>query len=153
MNTKLLTKIHGLLLSVTGIISIIFGAVCGEAHMPGGVQATEYTYGGDAYTGIQNAAAQTANNVRHLSYDIDALKDVVTEGFRFVLIITGLVLIITGVFKILKALAQKDTPEIAVSAYSNTQDYARPLSENLSQTVPVYNETAAAGTGVERETE
>ena len=123
MKVKLLSTIHGLLLSVTGIISIIFGAVCGETHLPGGTEATEYTYGGDAYTGIQNAAAQAANNVRHLSYDIDAMRMVITEGFKFVLIITGLVLIITGIFKVLKEITKKDAPEIAVPVYDNMQDY------------------------------
>ena len=43
-------------------------------------------YGGDAYTGIQNAAAQTANNVK-------ALSEITKNGFAFFLIAVGLIAI------------------------------------------------------------
>lgn len=43
-------------------------------------------YGGDAYTGIQNAAAQTASNVKNLA---EATKN----GFAFLLIAIGLIAI------------------------------------------------------------
>ena len=44
------------------------------------------SYGGDAYTGIQNAAAQTANNVQDLA-------EIAAMGFGFLLISLGLFMI------------------------------------------------------------
>lgn len=43
-----------------------------------GSYANNMQYGGDAYTGIQNAAAQTARNVK-------ALATIAKDGFGFVL--------------------------------------------------------------------
>ena len=50
-------------------------------------------YGGDAYTGIQNAAAMTSKNVKDLS-------DVVRFGFGSVLLVTGLSLIGFGLVSV-----------------------------------------------------
>lgn len=49
----------GIILAILGIIAIIMG---NSVNYYGGYEL-ESKYGGDAYTGIQNAAAQTANNV------------------------------------------------------------------------------------------
>ena len=83
-----LKKIAAILFVVIGIVSIIMSF---EAYdLPTGGYESSSAYGGDAYTGIQNAAAQTANNVRY-----------VTEAVGYVggslLMVTGLILIAVGV--------------------------------------------------------
>ncbi len=69
-----------------GVCAIIFG-FCLTRH--GGYILHKY-YGGDAYTGIQNATADAGNNVLYL----EALMQRV---FRYAFIITGLGFILYGV--------------------------------------------------------
>lgn len=45
-----------------------------------GYRGEEHTYGGDAYTGMQNASAQSATNVYHLN-------NIVKDGFGWFFII------------------------------------------------------------------
>lgn len=69
---------------ISGILSIIFGIITFGKDV--GYYESSASYGGDAYTGIQNAAAQTANNVR-------ALSEIVNTGLGFILIAIGLIAI------------------------------------------------------------
>lgn len=69
-----------------GVCAIIFG-FCLTRH--GGYILHKY-YGGDAYTGIQNATADAGNNVLYL----EALMQRV---FRYAFIITGLGFILYGI--------------------------------------------------------
>ena len=78
---NLITSIGGM---VSGLLSIIFGIIV--LGMSIGNHELYREYGGDAYTGIQQAAAQTANNV------VD-LADLIRSGFGFVLIVAGLIAI------------------------------------------------------------
>lgn len=78
---KRLAKFFGVL---TGILSMILGIVVWA--MPTGGYESSITYGGDAYTGIQNASAQTANN-------ITCLAAIMRTGFGSVLFIAGLIII------------------------------------------------------------
>ncbi len=48
-----------------GILSFILGIIL--ACFSTGYSESSYSYGGDAYTGIQNASAQTANNIQDLA--------------------------------------------------------------------------------------
>lgn len=48
------------------------------------------SYGGDAYTGIQHAAAETGQNVR-------ALAKITSKGFGSVLLISSMKLIVLGI--------------------------------------------------------
>ena len=68
----------------SGIVSILFGLIMLGKDV--GNYVSSSAYGGDAYTGIQNAAAQTANNVRSLS-------EIANNGFAFLLIAIGLIAI------------------------------------------------------------
>ena len=79
---------------ISGIISVIFGIIMFAKD----VGSYEYsaTYGGDAYTGIQNAAAQTANNVT-------ALSKIAKTGFAFFLIVLGLIAIFYFAMKLGKS--------------------------------------------------
>ena len=74
-------------LIVVGILAVILAIVC--FSMDVGNTSLAYSYGGDAYTGIQNAAAQTANNVLYLA-------KIARFGFSSVLLVLGLGMIATG---------------------------------------------------------
>ena len=77
-----------LMLIVLGVVSVILGLVM--FGMEDGYYEMDEQYGGDAYTGIQNAAAQTADNVK-------ALGKIVKTGFGGVFAIGGLIMITIGV--------------------------------------------------------
>jgi hypothetical protein len=57
------------------------------------------TYGGDAYTGIQNAAADTARNV-------DNLGDLIEESTEIFFMFTGIIVVLVGVLLLLKYIEQ-----------------------------------------------
>ena len=81
-------KVLSILLALVGIVAIILSIVCFTADS-GSFESYE-RYGGDAYTGIQNASAHTSNNVMHLG-------DIVKTGFGSVLLVAGLSLAGVGV--------------------------------------------------------
>ena len=74
--------------AVSGLASLILGIVCYCLDV--GSYQYNVQYGGDAYTGIQNAAAQTACNVADLA-------GICKFGLGSILLIAGLVLIICAV--------------------------------------------------------
>lgn len=78
---KLALKIFGIALGVGALIAAVY-----IFSMHNGGYENYLSYGGDAYTGIQNAAAQTANNVR-------SLADIVKTGFGSLFAIMGIGLI------------------------------------------------------------
>lgn len=81
------TKALGVALILFGLVAIVFGVVA--LSLDSGSREWNETYGGDAYTGIQNAAAQTATNLVVL---VDCIKTVSALGF----FLGGLVLIAVG---------------------------------------------------------
>lgn len=68
--------------AISGVISVIFGIVM--SFKTAGFLGSMREYGGDAYTGIQNAAAQTANNVLFLGV-------ITRSGCSFILVSMGLI--------------------------------------------------------------
>lgn len=56
--------IASILLIVAGVIALYFAVTA--LTFDHGSSVSSQAYGGDAYTGIQNAAAATANNVKYL---------------------------------------------------------------------------------------
>ena len=78
---------------LSGVASIILGIVC--YGMVIGNSASFESYGGDAYTGIQNAAAQTARNVRDLA-------DIARFGFGSLLIVVGVAILAIFIAKIIE---------------------------------------------------
>lgn len=83
---------------ISGVISII-GASAVNARGTGAYEAAT-SYGGDAYTGIQNAAAQTANNVQ-------SLARLVQTGMSRLLIVLGIALICYFGAKLVTTLQKK----------------------------------------------
>ncbi|WP_034451153.1 hypothetical protein [Butyrivibrio sp. AE2032] len=78
---KKISNIAGI---ISGIISIVFSFVI--KSMSAGSYERSQTYGGDAYTGIQNASAQAANNVKDLTL-------LVQSGIFAFLLVFGIALI------------------------------------------------------------
>ena len=85
--------IPALLGVLSGLISLIMSFVVRGMHIGGYVSSS--TYGGDAYTGIQNAAAETANYVSTLSR-------VVRSVGADVLLVLGLAIIAYFAYKLLE---------------------------------------------------
>ena len=103
---------------VIGTISIIEGIVV-RAMDYGSYEYGEI-YGGDAYTGIQNASAQSANNVYYLSR-------IVQQGFCALLIVIGLVFISFSVLKLTEIIKEnKKKREEDAKAYYNNFYYSNP---------------------------
>ncbi len=74
-------KVVMFLLLTTGILSVILSMFVFNLSLPAWINYI--TYGSDAYTDIQNATAQAANNIR-------ILTDAVSFGFGSVLLVVGL---------------------------------------------------------------
>ena len=78
---------------VCSIVCFLFAILCFfviDSEVYSGSQASFETYGGDAYTGIQNAAAKTANNVYANSEAIEKLLVALKSISIISLIIAGL---------------------------------------------------------------
>ncbi len=75
----------------SGILSVIFGL--STWGMGVGYWEISQTYGGDAYTGMQNASAQAANNVQ-------ALAKLTRFGLGALLVVAGIALICYFVSKL-----------------------------------------------------
>lgn len=74
-------------LLIVGALSILLSILCFSLNVGG--REFDLEYGGDAYTGIQNATAQTATNVYYLS-------KIVKTGAGSILLVAGCVCIISG---------------------------------------------------------
>ena len=96
VKAKVKGKISCVLGMLSGALSAVFGLT--TLGMNTGYWESNSSYGGDAYTGIQNAAAQTANNVLYLSR-------IVAQGLGFLMIALGLIAILMGYFFILIKIA------------------------------------------------
>lgn len=106
MKQKIEKKILSIGLILIGITAIIFAYLCFDNYFPWGA-STSYvrreTYGGDAYTGIQNAAAATANNVHYLAYDVARIGEFFAHAMGYSLLIVGLCLLLVGIAKAIPA--------------------------------------------------
>ena len=93
-------KIKTILLGL-GILSFVFAFMIFVANV--GYNESDEYYGGDAYTGIQQAAAQTANNV------VD-LAELLQCGLACILVIHGGVL--TGISACIEVPTEDDKKEV-----------------------------------------
>lgn len=91
--------VRGVLLIIIGIVAITFSVECRD--MSTGKTVSHTAYGGDAYTGIQNAGADTASNVYYLS-------KIATYGFSSLLLVIGLTLCGFGVTEFIPDQRHKD---------------------------------------------
>ena len=77
----MLPKIRATVLTVVGVVSIVFAILC-FTRDDLSYEFPNY-YGGDAFTGIQHAAARTSRNVSELA-------KIVQFGFGSILLVMGL---------------------------------------------------------------
>lgn len=80
--------LKNVLFILVGIVSIGLSISCFNAD--DGIYVDKNYYGGDAYTGIQHAAAETGQNVR-------ALTKLTAKGFGSILLVGGLALVVAGI--------------------------------------------------------
>lgn len=117
MNEQKTNKIFNYILIGIGVLSIIFAVLCfvlnGEFDY--GYYVAWETYGGDAYTGIQNAAAATANQVDRLNESVATLAKCVKMGFGFILLIFGFLITLYGVKNIIKEKTNEKQPITDIS--------------------------------------
>lgn len=76
----------GIAFIILGIVSIVWGL--GLTYT--GIPSINQTYGGDAYTGIQNASSRTANNINELGNTLCA-------GLKGILVVMGGAIMFYGV--------------------------------------------------------
>ena len=93
---KLLPLISNTIGFVSGILSIIFGIKIKNYNNTYLGYVSSFKYGGAAYTGIQNAAADTGNNVK-------AVYHLIQNSAMFLLITIGLIAISVFFSKLIKA--------------------------------------------------
>ena len=79
---------------ISGLLSIVMGIVCFCMNTGSGYSFE--TYGGDAYTGIQHAAAQTARNTAYMA-------DIVKVGLSGLLVAVGLALLAFFIAKLMES--------------------------------------------------
>lgn len=110
-NKNLVKKIFSVSWIAIGILSILFAIISFTTTDP-----TEFNcsldvvshkaYGGDAYTGIQQAAADTANNLNSLNFNLEnmlyIISDVCGKLIGFVLLIAGFAMILVGATKLVE---------------------------------------------------
>ena len=83
-----------------GALCIIFAIVCisDTFYYHGFYTHVSYEYyGGDAYTGIQQAVADTANNVAEAGSNLALQLDAIFEVIGYIFIVMGLLLIANGI--------------------------------------------------------
>ena len=106
MNKKLL-KIFGIIL---GAVTILLAILVFTHDV--GYYESNLSYGGDAYTGIQNAAAQTSNNVKYVG-----------EMLRFAL---GSQMLVAGLAMVLGSLCIRVKEKKEIPAPAPVQTAAEP---------------------------
>ncbi len=93
--TAILYIILGASSLISGIISIVLGF--DSMSNSGGRYSPSYTYGGDAYTGMQNAAADAANNISDMEQGVCEAIGYVSLAIGFGLNVAGGGFIIKGI--------------------------------------------------------
>ena len=95
------------LITMIGITMMILGFCDATGfHHNSAVYVSDQSYGGDAYTGIQNGVADTANNVGDVIRNIAA-------GAQMVYILGGALLMVVGVYLFACLLSQYSCPKVS----------------------------------------
>lgn len=116
-------KLRSVILILIGIISLFLSFKCYT------IDDLDYEsrsmYGGDAYTGIQNAAAMTSKNIKELA-------SIVQFGFGSVLLIMGLTVLGFGLTMPLGT--NKDVAESAPVSEKSVEDTTKETSTEETNT-------------------
>ena len=120
-----------------GIFCIIVSGIVFSEN--GGTHTKRLTYGGDAYTGIQNAAANTSNNVA-LLHNLVAL----VSGYAF--LIVGLIMIWKSICKLVEPNAYFDKKTSNTSNHECNKESSpetQPKNKNSEPTTYTYKKSEA----------
>lgn len=116
------------------VLALIFSILCSNLRV--GSWEWDKEYGGDAYTGIQNAAAQAANNTIYLNENFCKICG-------YFLIITSATFASLGVYHLIKAYEEKPVAR----SVQKPQDTYKPITpvKNEDTTCPKCNAKMSAG--------
>ena len=101
------------LIFVIGALLVIFGLTDSTGYSYYGSYVESKYYGGDAYTGIQQAAASTANRVTELG---DEIGKAICSAYSW----TGLLLMVVGVYVLACALSTAEPKKTYINSVSET---------------------------------
>lgn len=132
--------------SILGMISSVISFCSGiyiylSVPFYGGGYVLPEKYGDDAYTGIQNAVADTANNILHLNYEIQT--------------VFGILLIIIGLLSFSYFLLQLANSSKPKSCKVKPQKKNEPFTASAAPAIngiPVYNNTISSNANPENST-
>ena len=125
-------KKKSVLLIIIGILAIALSIV--SFCMDAGYDISYQQYGGDAYTGMQNATARTANNV-------DYLCKVVKFGFGSILLVSGLTLIVAGIGAVTKDDLKSVFLKSFIEEYSNSSEKITSTDSTSNQAENTVNDS------------
>ena len=119
---------------ILGIIVMMMGTFNNAAYYYGVYTSYEY-YGGDAYTGIQQAVADTSKNV-------DRLGDLICSVTNNTYLYAGLIIIALGIYMIGNTFAnfeleKKETPKV--------EPVVNPSQDDVLSTITKFKELLDAG--------
>lgn len=127
MNSK---KIQSVVFVIIGVVSLILSFACFGKYE--GYITKDKAYGGDAYTGIQNALAD-------VSSDIVMLNRVVKFGVGSLLLVSGLLIGSVGIFGVIETNPTSATGNNAPTGF-RSQNENRANSEKLNQWKNLYDQ-------------
>ena len=107
-------KILAIGITLVGVAAIVFGILCWSywnSYSYYGISVRYETYGGDAYTGIQNAAADTANNIKALIGLIGSSTSTLINYMGYLIFTIGALLFVVSIAKMISAF-KKETKVI-----------------------------------------
>lgn len=116
---KVLTILRSVAFVIIAIVSFTFSSKIDD--MRSGDYVSSHQYGGDAYTGIQNASAETGCNVYKGN-------ELVQKGFKYLFILTGLGFLAVGLTPTFKTCSCHSTTEVKHPSI-NVSDSVAPNTE------------------------
>lgn len=92
-------KVIGFVLIIIGVVTLIFSGNCNAIGLRSWnkINPSKEWYGGDAYTGIQQAVVDTARAVEDATENIRHLDLTIQQVSTYVFVVVGLVIIVIGV--------------------------------------------------------
>lgn len=100
---KKILSIGLIVLGVAVLVFAIYQSACVPFYTYRGTMVGYKIYGGDAYTGIQNAAADAANNIYALNVEFCNTMEIFSSILICLCYIVALLLILIGVTKAISA--------------------------------------------------
>ncbi len=108
MTRKTTKRLFSLCAIAVDILAIVFATHCFDPDFSTYTSYVRHeTYGGGAYTDIQNAAADTANNIRTLASLINGDFEILFSCFGYLFTIIGTTAILFGIVNFLSTLERR----------------------------------------------